>query len=717
MVKNAGILIPFTVLLIGCTDGQTPKQGASQGSNGKAQATSAQIDSYKKWLADLNSRDAERSKIAVENFKSADSSVISFLFEHVEFCQPKLRDTVYKLILDRDDALKPYRAELLASFEARWTSPNTSSRIADILIRHSDHSKLSVDLANSCKRDKRLQYIGLRAISRMGKEASPAIPTLIEILDKDDRRHFPVTLRTLVKIGCGESEHWLNYLKKALPAIGRKENHKRKLFETLGGFGERAIPLLVSLLNHSSPHTQANAAAALKTTGPASVPLLIKSMEEKKLQGAHYEVMILDSLGKAATPSIPTLKKHYLANQKRNYRSLNLIAKLREPGFDALLTIFKSANDGKAALLLCRGGEKGALILAKEFKSLTPEQKPLALKAFRGYPLRIGTAVTPFLTEELKGADDQLRLELILALKAFGANAVSAIPVLAECFLKRDKAGNASSRLRSSQGTNAAAIFVKGVGSEETAIRIQSIHALKALRFTRADAHSQVALCLSHKDRKVRMAAIDYLSAFHARSNPSVPALLKFALDEKTGDRHVAVSALNKIETKDACLALIKCLKANDRTLLMNALDSLTQFTDFGELIVPAFLSVANDMTVELQDRYDALKLLPRVKSKDGLKVPVLMKLAEDKKGVPGIRRQAILTLGEFPQAGSTITPFFLRFMTNEDQSLRAAACSSLGKSGPKNNTVMAALKKASNARDKEVSRCAKEALAAMSKR
>lgn len=710
MSTNARFLVLITLLALGCTD----NQDASKKGNVRATATKAQLDDYQGWLVDLESNDGERVKKATENLESAGPTVIPFLIDSLKSKRPRIRKTVHKILVNKGDALEAFLPQLLEAFQNDENGNPAPYLIAPLFARLGNKSETSLALAGAIKPGPNgMKSLALQTLRQMGKEARPAIPQLIKVLDQEGSSGFLSVLSTLEKIGCQDSEEWFKYLQAALPRIGSKDGHKRKLFNSLKSFGDRGIPTLVPLLMHPVPFVSTAATNSLKSLGPKSIPLIIEIFEKKGFEGTHNAVAILDAFGKAAIPCIPILEKNYLANRKRNDRSLALIAKLGEPGIPSLLRIFKQRDDSKAAYFLCRIGPKGALALATELSSLNQKQRKLTLKAFRGYPLHIGKAVEPYITKDLKSTDDeQYRLELLLTLKAFGASAEGSIPALSKLFLTgNERASLSASRILVAIGAKAAPVFLNGVQSESASIRLQSIRSLKALKDNRDHVHSMIAKCLYDKNQNVRMEALQFLSAFKADSNKSIPALVQFALSGETKERFQATTALREIGSKEACLALTQCLKTKNKILLSNTMDNLSQFKTHGEIVFPALLGVANNMAIELRLRYLAIEFLPSISSHRKLIPPALLKMAEDIQGVPGVRRKAILTLGLFSDFSVDITPCLLRLTSNQDQALQAAACVSLGKAGLKNKAVIDALTRASKASDPDVNEAARFAL------
>ena len=195
---------------------------------------------------------------------------------------------------------------------------------------------LSSWIAQLRSSDPKSRLAALEAIFTIGEEASPAIPTLIELLP--DNQVSGGVVAALVAIG-----------KKAIPelAIALKSSDlevSSSALVALEGIGTPAVPTITGAVGEGNwKSLRVVAVQCLRRMGPKAkdaVPALTKNLRDEDVQIAAESSVALIRIGKAA---IPTLERT-LANEKDLIVIVRVVATLRRLGDDAVPVLVKATR-------------------------------------------------------------------------------------------------------------------------------------------------------------------------------------------------------------------------------------------------------------------------------------------------------------------------------------------------------------------------------------
>ncbi|MDF1660297.1 MAG: HEAT repeat domain-containing protein [Planctomycetota bacterium] len=732
MAKSPLLILSFFLFFAGCKDKTTAKQKSTQNEGAVNQSDSpsksaptvenaaSKTRRFQNCLSDSLSADTKVAKSSIAELKSAGPDVVPFLIGNIQNRQPKLREIVFQILLDKKNALEVHIDVLIKAFENNQHNLDTRTKISKLFLMIGKKDLTSKALARSCQPGPiNMKPVSLEALKTMGKDASPAIPELITALDKAGHREFQSILMTLEAIACSESKEWFVYLTKTLPTISYKQNYKLSLFKSFNKFGDQTIPTLVLLIGHSNFTLNNMAKIELQKYGSKVVPSLVNIMEDNQSKSKEQVVSLLGALGKDAAASIPTLLKYYQSNKIKNRKALKAISTMGEPGLLPMKELFNKEKSSLAAECLSQMGEKGVVFLASKLSSLNLQEKKMVVRRLSRCPKKFGKQVTPFLYNELGNSDEQYSRKLNDCLRWFHADAEASLPKISDLFLNSSQ--NSRTELFHvlvSIGQKSTPTFSMGLTSKSAEVRELSLRGLTELKRTESNVHDMVVKLLKKEaSQSVRRAALRYLSAFEEQSNKSVPVLLRLATEGEDIDRSSALQALAKIGTKEACLALTKCLKSKNSKLWAGALNNLSSFTQYSELLYPALTKIIKDKKTKQFQTYTAINTLVKLKDQRKKIASFLLKISRDTKMDVAVRRHAIIGHKTFAKHSALITPPLLKLLKGKDRTLQAASCVTLGSVGVKDKVVLKALNKASLSKDSKVRQSAQFGLTEFHKR
>jgi HEAT repeat protein len=164
------------------------------------------------------------------------------------------------------------------------------------------------------------------ALSRLNKDARPAVPQLVGCLSKPglDGETRKAVVTTLVKLVDAKDKEAVDALSRVLrdPDGEVRINAALALGNIGGGEAAVAVPVLREALKQSDAAIRSQAAAALKNIGPqaaGAVPDLVVALNDKDEQVRILSAVALGSIGKDAASAVPDLV-HVLKKQKETFQ-------------------------------------------------------------------------------------------------------------------------------------------------------------------------------------------------------------------------------------------------------------------------------------------------------------------------------------------------------------------------------------------------------------
>ena len=357
-----------------------------------------------------------------------------------------------------------------------------------------------------------------RALGRMGPDASPAVPALIEAA-----RTSPADAslaNALAEIGPASLPAILSALRDApAPDAGR-------LLGLLRGFGAPAGPALVEALKHPAGQVRAAAALALGGIGHGAKV----AQEPLFAQAADAE----------APPRAAALRALVALEADSQRLKPMLESALR----DAAPDVRRAGAAG-----LARYGGANALGVAGLVELLDDENPASRLSAIDELGKMGAAAATavPALMERLTDAD--LQMQVIAAIGKVGPLAVPAVTRLIELA----KAGPLQTRVASfaalagigREGSAALPVIYAALKDGEGDVRAAAVSSLAAIEQDEEKIIAALATALADDTGRVRRPAAAALSKYGERARIATPGLVQL-LDRDT-DRAVALLSLKVI--------------------------------------------------------------------------------------------------------------------------------------------------------------------------
>jgi len=406
--------------------------------------------------------------------------------------------------------------------------------------------------------------------------------------------------------------------------------------KSLGDLGQATVPALIKALEDQNSFVRRSAALALGRIGPsarAAVPTLVRGCKDKEeiVRGAAAKA--LGEIGLPAESAISALMERLKdENTSVRNRAANSLSKM---GAVAVPTLMEAINDDQALIrryavnTLGRIGPEAVRAVPALIEALKSDDALLG--NYAAYALgKIGAAAVPGLTKAMKEIGPEVRGLAATAFEKMGKEARTALPALTQA-LK-----DSNPRVR-----RYAARALGGIGSEAQAA-IPTL--MKALRDDNGSVRGAAARAL-------------------AQIGPAPLPMLRDALKDKDPLlRRVAVVALAQ-----AGLEAIEPLRdglADDNSLVRAA--AAAGLLKMGPPAVSALVAVLkNDNQLA---RRSAAKALLRV---DSIAIPELIKALMDEE--PFVRRSAANALVKI---GPAVFPELTKVLKDERRYVRSSAAS-----------------------------------------
>jgi HEAT repeat protein len=404
---------------------------------------------------------------------------------------------------------------------------------------------------------------------------------------------------------------------------------RMQAIEVLAHFSPTKEQLRVVLGALTDPHEQVRV-QAVKAVGHLgehaheAVPHLIDlaASEEAKLSVAAIEALArIGDLARLARPRLMDLagKTSNADIQGAARAAISRIGVPTAADVDSLVAILKSTNPHRAdaARLLLELGQEGKAATAALIVALQDTNRTVRLLCVLALErIKARDAIVP-LAKLLNDAEKEVRLQALVALDGFGAEAEPVVSFIAAAvkdadpFVRRRALKTLAPLAKTS--TIARVGLLDVMKAEESEDRQM---AAKTLQGVKGPAVPGLTKLLAEKRAEVRLLAVQTLATIGAEAAPAAPALLE--LLEKEENKEVRLSMIGALgrlgtEGKAAIPVLAKLLSEDDKSTRLEVVKALS---GFGPLAKPVAGDVAavlrtgdKDLYLEAATTLRALKL------------------------------------------------------------------------------------------------------------
>jgi HEAT repeat protein len=650
-----------------------------------------------------------------------------------------------KLLQDDDDVLRYRIAFALGELEPK-TGQTLLSRIdtlppsndpevgraivlAQCLIRR-DNAKALPELTRLLqKRNWTLNIAAARALSKMGKDAEPAVPRIIELLAKTKTFDRVDTNCLNMAEACCNVE---GVAKAALPLILLSEeevwkNERPRIVKVIRDMGPWTAPELIKLLRHEEWRVRVNAALALQEAWPdetaKAVSALIAMLQDRDNSLRWSAVDCLAAVDQEARKHVPEIA----ALLKHKQSDVRLAAAV------ALILLVPDSNSAAADLAaLLRDPEPRVRVYGcTALGAIGPEAKAFA----------------PDLAALLNDKDSEVRSAAAWALGELPPLPVGRVEDAVK--MMRENAHNIRANalfvLRRSGPEAIAAARKELLGLLKNTDPAMRIWAIKSLSETWVeDKRNLPAIIDLQKDDEidVRLAAVAAMCKLDPAGQEISPVLSKLLKGGDSRVRDFTVEALADIHPpiKSALPDLIACLRDSDVRVRRSAARAIGEFGPDAKSAIPELVNLIgrpheqmnprypemNDHDVALmtigklgpetgaevvklaqsQDRIDRIGAAQALSSiengkNDKAVVSELIKMLKDPDGE--VRINAINSVWSFGPDAKAALPDLMAFAGNDDPEVRSVAVRAIGWIGVDARTALPLLRELQNDPDESV--------------
>jgi HEAT repeat protein len=451
----------------------------------------------------------------------------------------------------------------------------------------------------------------------------------------------------------------LSFLRLELPA------------SAFGGYGKLRLQI---------PRTMMVFKAA-PSLGDKAVPLLVELLQDKSPAIRIGAAFSLEGLAKDAAAAVPDLAKALQdPNEDVHLAAARALARIGPSARNALKEILEALGDSNPkiglaaeAALQAMGqfGKEDASVLCACLKS-----PKMAVRAYAANTLdsmgRNAVDAVPALTETLNDSDAGLRRTAASALGKIGAPAKSAIPALTLALKDRDKSVRekaVQSLVKMGSGLDTVSALLEGLKNEDENVVEIAEKALDENNWLTADnVHGLVEVVQASKT-KARIFAMAALGRIGPDAKEAVTALMDELRDLEASVREAAASALGKIgpHAWKAADGLAKALSDDNPKVQISAALALrgigpdgsaaapklaaslkiktlheassAALVRMGNRVVPALINGLEE-TKDFQERVDIISVLEQMGPDASDAIPILTTLSKEGQYV-GTRKAA----------------------------------------------------------------------------
>lgn len=445
--------------------------------------------------------------------------------------------------------------------------------------------------------------------------------------------------------------------------------------ERLGAGAKASVPAVIGALRSDDAQVRAEAGAVLAAIGPdaaAAVDALTAALADEVPEVRAYAAFALGQIGEAAEPAVETLLKAAFDTEPIVRRAaMRALRSLDRPGEADLPFIEKLLTEGDPSLIvqvlqsMSEYLQEGVPQLRAMLKKPTVAYWGAVLAADLGPK---AAPAVPELTELLKHAEPEVRLQVLIALGEIGPPSASAVPEILNALTNDELTGvrfAAAFALgtigRGGEEVNHA--LVEAARTDEPMLKMLSLWALARLN--------------PEEERVVRYAA-DTIAAGLTSEDPYLRSASARALADFKGHPDIVAPAL------------IDALDDADPAVVGNALDALAT-------LGPVILDKLDDVLQQDELRHFVTRLIYRMGDRAASTVPALVEaLKEEPENEDDVRFRAELQLalaGIGPAAAPAV-PELIKSLSSKERDVRGTACYALGKIGDEAAAAVPELKR-----------------------
>lgn len=458
-----------------------------------------------------------------------------------------------------------------------------------------------------------------------------------------------------------------------------------------------SVPELLKLLNEKATPTPIVAIWALGKIGPAASPAqkpLLSLLNEKQLLLRKNAIQALGLIGLAKESDIQQLAQG-LQDREPDIRTETLysLSRFEENARCIADRILPLLNDPDSTVQLTAAKALGLIrptarhIALGLLDILKDEERDAELRKEVTRSLgRIGRHVEHLWRDALMHKDVKIRMTTVWALTQIGPEAESAIPALVQSLIDSEEnvrvyATEALVKL----GKPSVPPLINALNTDNIELRKSIVHTLGKLG---TDGAKHLLPVLDDKENGVRLAAIDAIATLGQDGQLATNKLIAILNNPDIQIRKSVVLALAKIEVKTerVIMELTRSLREEEHKEVQLALmQALGSIGPQAESAVPVLVSRLREKDLEL--RLAALDALAEFKEAAKSAIPILVKLLGDTESE--LSNAASNTLSRI---GKPSVDPLLAALSSKDKSVRKYAARSLGHLEPDAKVILPAL-------------------------
>ncbi|MDA1273825.1 MAG: HEAT repeat domain-containing protein [Verrucomicrobia bacterium] len=575
-------------------------------------------------------------------------------------------------------------------------------------------------LANLLREERRSSYrqTVMSALGQFGHAAAPAIPVLEKITQDENAELRVAAARALGEIGVPDDEiipvlvaaledessastaasgALMEMGARAIPSLISALNHPNERArdyaeQTLGRIGEPAIPALLRSLDHPSPRVRMYAASGLEHVftyrrQPAVVDALRRLLQDGSVEVRRNAAKALAAYGEQSLPAASRLLE-LLADYDEETRAAAAAALGAMHAEEAIPKIIQLLGDPNASV---RADAAGALGMGLNASSAVPDlirllgDSDVTVRRSAAFAMSfIGSdakAAIPTLTTMLS---DEERATRGLAITALGGRDPSipgigtpAIPVVREALRNGSDHGRAAAAtvLGRMRGQAEAAVpdLVNALEDTSAEVRLRAAWALGQIEIETGNVVAALIKALDDPVPKVREAAVEALGNLDGAASESVPAITK--LVRATADLDAPASELKADVSYD-----VNRLEREFRIGKVSG-DTLRNAKESNARIASRIASRDEAIRQRSPVLYEAARALGRIGPGARDSAGILVKLLNSRER-DGARGQAAEALGKIDPKPELAVPALVEALDDSDELVRRAAITALGTLG-----------------------------------
>lgn len=576
-------------------------------------------------------------------------------------------------------------------------------------------TELIDDLSSGDDRSRRDAAMFLSKLAAETSDAVEAVPALVKALDDSEQQVWFHSVTALSRLGHDAAPA----IPKLMNDLGRMSRRgvNVKWYRSayaLGQIGEAAVEPLLEASESSNASTRAGAAKAFEWIPEAvekSVPVLIKLLEDGD---QDVRETAADTLGVLPEPSLSSLKttmNHSSAPVRAaTYQALGVMGLKASSLAGSLLDQLATETDTKA---LQKGLEALAKMdapiepFAERVKSLFPRQEEEIQQALANALLSLPSAVSvPMLIEWLDHPQSGINIRAAELLGHLGSGATQAlkpllnkaqnelrdknpttayqeayteiglpgIPILLEHLKKTSTQGNADwiIPMLADYGMIGVNSLKQGLESNDSKQIEVILNAFVIMESQAVTAASEIAGLIQHNEPGVRSAAVEALASIGIKPAKFSETIKPLLTDESLEVRQAAVSSLRKVpEAAEGQLGKLKALlddpSAKLRESALLALSSVGQRA--ADMADQAATLLADP---DLDVKKAAIRALGSFRSAPTLAIRQMDWLGHH--GDQAVRLLVLESLSKLSDQAKPSLPLFKASLDHEDKAIRLAA-------------------------------------------